>query len=168
MLPALVALATLAGPAVTGTGAPASPAPSAGPVMLFLVDNSASLPPLDPDEKRVVALEKMFGVLQGQRYRLILFGAKREISVDDSSLYRNDGQWTDFYHAFVKAQQVAAEYPKGTELKMVLLTDAISDPDPADWKDLPAGWGIVIDDVAAALAACATLHAGVWAWRLLG
>jgi phosphatidylglycerophosphatase A len=35
-------------------------------------------------------------------------------------------------------------------------------------QDLPAGWGIVIDDVAAALAACATLHAGAWAWRLLG
>jgi len=34
-------------------------------------------------------------------------------------------------------------------------------------QDLPAGWGIVIDDVAAALAACATLHAGAWAWRLL-
>ena len=35
-------------------------------------------------------------------------------------------------------------------------------------QDLPAGWGIVIDDVAAALAACATLHAGVWVWRLFG
>jgi phosphatidylglycerophosphatase A len=35
-------------------------------------------------------------------------------------------------------------------------------------QDLPAGWGIVIDDVAAALAACATLHAAAWAWRLLG
>lgn len=35
-------------------------------------------------------------------------------------------------------------------------------------QDLPAGWGIVIDDVAAALAACATLHAGAWAWRLFG
>jgi phosphatidylglycerophosphatase A len=34
-------------------------------------------------------------------------------------------------------------------------------------QDLPAGWGIVLDDVAAALAACATLHAGAWAWRLL-
>lgn len=109
-------------------------------MILFLVDNSASLPPLDPDEKRVVALEKMFGVLQGQRYRLILFGAKRELSVDDSSQYRNDGQWTDFYHAFLKAKELAAGYPKGTELRMVLLTDAISDPDPADWKDLPPGW----------------------------
>lgn len=28
---------------------------------------------------------------------------------------------------------------------------------------LPGGWGVVIDDVAAALAACATLHMGAWA-----
>jgi phosphatidylglycerophosphatase A len=29
---------------------------------------------------------------------------------------------------------------------------------------LPAGWGVVADDLAAALAACATLHVGVWVW----
>ena len=29
----------------------------------------------------------------------------------------------------------------------------------------PDGWGIVVDDVAAALAACATLHLAAWAWR---
>jgi phosphatidylglycerophosphatase A len=33
-------------------------------------------------------------------------------------------------------------------------------------QDLPGGWGIVSDDVAAALAACAVLHAAAWAWRL--
>jgi phosphatidylglycerophosphatase A len=32
-------------------------------------------------------------------------------------------------------------------------------------QDLPGGWGIVVDDVAAALAACAVLHASAWAWR---
>jgi phosphatidylglycerophosphatase A len=30
----------------------------------------------------------------------------------------------------------------------------------------PAGWGIVVDDVAAALAACGTLHVGGWLWTL--
>ena len=30
----------------------------------------------------------------------------------------------------------------------------------------PEGWGIVVDDVAAALAACATLHLGAWLWTL--
>jgi len=33
-------------------------------------------------------------------------------------------------------------------------------------QDLPAGWGVVIDDTAAALATCATMHAAklVWIW----
>lgn len=31
---------------------------------------------------------------------------------------------------------------------------------------LPDGWGVVADDLAAALAACATLHAGAWLWSL--
>jgi hypothetical protein len=106
------------------------------------VDNSASLPPLDPNEKRVAALEKMFSFLQGHRYRLILFGGKDEITVDDVSRYRNEGQWTDFYHAFVKAKALAATYPRGTDLRMVLLTDAISDPDPKDWPDVPSGWDV--------------------------
>jgi phosphatidylglycerophosphatase A len=30
----------------------------------------------------------------------------------------------------------------------------------------PGGWGVVADDVAAALAACAALHVGVWLWAL--
>lgn len=33
-------------------------------------------------------------------------------------------------------------------------------------QDLPGGWGVVADDYAAALAACATLHIGAWAWTL--
>lgn len=31
-------------------------------------------------------------------------------------------------------------------------------------QNLPGGWGVVADDVAAALATCATLHAAGWAW----
>jgi len=34
-------------------------------------------------------------------------------------------------------------------------------------QKLPGGWGIVADDLGAAVAACATLHAGVWLWRAL-
>jgi phosphatidylglycerophosphatase A len=33
-------------------------------------------------------------------------------------------------------------------------------------QDLPGGWGVVVDDLAAALAACATLHLGLWLWTL--
>jgi phosphatidylglycerophosphatase A len=31
-------------------------------------------------------------------------------------------------------------------------------------QSLPAGWGVVADDLAAALAACATLHIAAWVW----
>ena len=33
---------------------------------------------------------------------------------------------------------------------------------------LPGGWGVVVDDLVAALAACATLHLGLWLWTHLG
>ena len=32
-------------------------------------------------------------------------------------------------------------------------------------QDLPSGWGVVVDDLAAALAACATMHLGAWLLR---
>jgi hypothetical protein len=127
---------------------PSSPGPSASPsgspkeaVILFLIDNSASLPPLDPEEKRVAALEKMFSFLQGKPYRLILFGGRRELFVDDVSRYLSTGQWTDYYWAFEKARELMKEYPPDTEYRMVLVTDAIIDPSPADWADenLPPG-----------------------------
>ena len=139
MLPALLALALQAGPALPGEGAPSPPPASEGPVILFLVDNSASLPPLDPDEDRVKALEKMLGFIEGGTQRLILFGGSREVSVDDVNRYSSDGQWTDFYYAFIRAQGLALSYPPGTEVRLVLLTDAIVDPDPADWPKAPAG-----------------------------
>lgn len=31
---------------------------------------------------------------------------------------------------------------------------------------LPGGWGVVIDDLAAGVATCATLHAAAWLWAL--
>jgi hypothetical protein len=138
MLPVLFALALQAGPATPGQG-PSPPLPAEGPVIIFLVDNSASLPPLDPHETRVVALKKMLGYVEGRRHRLILFGGQREISVDDVERYRSDGKWTDFYHAFLEARRIASSYEKGADVRMVLLTDAIMDPNPADWPDLPPG-----------------------------
>jgi hypothetical protein len=131
----LLLLAASPGPKAAPSPSPAESA-APGPVILFLVDNSASLPPLDPDEKRVAALEKMFTFLKGQRYRLVLFGGRKEIYVDDASRYRNNGQWTDFYFAFEKARELVKEYPAGTDFRIILLTDAILDPEPADWKDM--------------------------------
>src|SRR5262245_10426764 len=128
-------LAPSPSPGVAGAASPGTPA-GRGPVILFLVDNSASLPPLDPDEKRVEALEKIFGFLKGQPYRLILFGGKKEVFVDDVSKYRNNGQWTDLFFAFQKAHEVIQGYPPGTDFRIILLTDAIVDPFPSDWQDL--------------------------------
>jgi hypothetical protein len=144
LAPVLLTLALLLkvpSPSPSPSPSPNPPAPVKGVVILFLIDNSASLPPLDPDEKRVVALEKMFSFLQGRPYRLVLFGGRRELFVDDPARYRNNGQWTDFYFAFVKARELMAQYPKGTDFRMVLLTDAIVDPDPSDWQDqdMPSG-----------------------------
>jgi hypothetical protein len=122
------------------------PAAGEGPVIVFLVDNSASLPPLDPQEQRVAALEKVFGFLKGQRYRLVLFGGRREIFVDDPSKYANNGQWTDFYFAFEAARQLMVGYPEGTEFRLVLLTDGLMDPDPKDWADMSVPPGADLKD----------------------
>ena len=118
-----------------------SPSPSAAadaglPVILFLIDNSASLPPLDPNETRVAALDKMFRFVSKNPYRLVLFGGKHEVFVDELGKYRSTGQWTDYYHAFLKARDIMAEYPKGTDFRMLLFTDAILDPSPADWDGM--------------------------------
>jgi len=140
--PASLLLLLLASPAPVSPppAAAASPSPTGEPsVILFLVDNSASLPPLDPEEKRVAALEKMFGFLRGERYRLVLFGGRNEVFVDDVSRYRNNGQWTDLFFAFAKARELTREYPEKTQFRMILLTDAIVDPDPRDWPDVPPG-----------------------------
>jgi hypothetical protein len=141
LLSSLLAALLLAASPTPSPAPPVEPAQAKGPVILFLMDNSASLPPLDPEEKRVAALEKMFTFLEGQPYRLVLFGGRNEIYVDDVSRYRNNGQWTDFYFAFEKTKQLIDAYPKGTEFRIVLLTDAIPDPDPADWTDMgvPSG-----------------------------
>ena len=157
----LLSLAFLVAPALAAAPTPraprpASPSPAAssgaildasptlpaarttpGPTIIFLIDNSASLPPLDPEEKRVEALEKMFTFLKGRPYRLILFGGRHELFVDEAIKYRNNGQWTDFYFAFDKARElVQADYPPGADLRLVLITDAILDPSPADWADM--------------------------------
>ena len=104
-------------------------------VVLFLLDNSASLRPLDPDMHRREAIEKIFSFLRGQPYRLILFGGRREIHIDAPQHYRNKGQWTDFFFAVQAVRGVVAEYPEGTAFKMVLITDGKIDPSPRDWRD---------------------------------
>jgi len=82
----------------------------------------------------------MFAFIQGRPYRLILFGGKSEVFVDDPSRYRNNGQWTDFYWAFMKAREVQREYPEGTDFRVIMVTDGVFDPDPREWAgELPEG-----------------------------
>lgn len=117
--------------------------PQAGEsVILFLLDNSASLPPLDPDTKRRDAIEKIYSFLKGQPYRLILFGGRNEIHVDAPQHYRNAGKWTDFFFAFQAVREVAAEYPDDTDLKVVLITDGMIDPSPREWRDQSVPKGV--------------------------
>jgi hypothetical protein len=104
-------------------------------VLLLLLDNSASLPPLDPEVQRREAIERIYSFLKGQPYRLVLFGGRKEIHIDEPQYYRNSGKWTDFYFALQATQEVMKEYPAGTEFKMVLITDGKIDPSPADWSD---------------------------------
>ena len=137
-----VLLALLLSGASPAASPPAAPKPPQHePVILFLIDNSASLPPLDPQEKRVEALERLFAFIQGRPYRLILFGGRSEIYVDDVQRYRNNGQWTDFLAAFERTREVMREYPEGTEFRVVMVTDGLIDPDPKEWagKELPPG-----------------------------
>ncbi len=115
-------------------------------VILFVLDNSASLPPLDPLYQRQTALEKMFEFVDGQPYRLILFGGKDEVYVDTPERYQNNGQWTDFYYAFEKAKEIIEIYPEGTRFKMILITDGIIDPQKEDWKDQDIEAGIELSD----------------------
>jgi len=117
------------------TNVPAQQPRNGESVILFLLDNSASLPPLDPDTQRRDAIEKIYSFLKGQPYRLILFGGRNEIYVDSPQYYRNSGKWTDFFFAFQAARDVAAEYPEGTDFKIVLITDGKIDPSPREWRD---------------------------------
>jgi hypothetical protein len=144
----LVLLALGPSPAASPIPSAAAPAKEGGPIILFLIDNSASLPPLDPDEQRVAALEKMFGFLQGRPYRLVLFGGRRELYVDDVSKYNNRGQWTDFYFAFDKAREIIKSYPPKTEFRIVLLTDGLFDPGPSDWEDMDVPKGAELKTLA--------------------
>ncbi|HWA08936.1 MAG TPA: phosphatidylglycerophosphatase A [Opitutaceae bacterium] len=67
--------------------------------------------------------------------------------------------------------QLAQEWPRWVVLLAGLaffrLFDILKPFGIRRLQDLPGGWGVVIDDVAAALAACVTMHVGQWVWRLV-
>ena len=91
----------------------------------------------------MAALEKMFTFLQGQPYRLILFGGRQEVFVDDvTQLPQQRPVDRLLLRLREGARADGRTYPKGTEFRMILLTDAILDPDPEDWKDMDVPPGV--------------------------
>ena len=83
----------------------------------------------------MAALEKIFTFLQGQPYRLILFGARREIYGRRRLAVQQPRPVDRPLLRLREAQEIVDELPAGTEFRVVLLTDGILDPDPKEWKD---------------------------------
>lgn len=128
-------LSTAASWAEEKPAAEVRPRPADDAVVVFIIDNSASVPPLDPRGHRRAALEKLYGFVEGQPYRLILFGGKREVDLDAPWRYQNRRRWTDFYFAFKQVEEIIAAYPPGTQFKQILITDGVLDPSPEDWDE---------------------------------
>ncbi len=142
--------ATLAAPGTPASGqsGPTSPAtPSAAPadvkqtarsasgpdVVILLIDNSRSVPHMDPEMDRVSVLKEIVAHLKGFETRIILFGGLQEIYRDQPGLFRNDGLHTDYAGAFTEAVRVRNEYPPERNVRIVLVTDGIHDPGKDDY-----------------------------------
>src|SRR5260221_4031636 len=119
LAPLLGLLFLAAGPSPKAAPSPGPTPPAGGTLIFFLIDNSASLPPLDPDEKRVAALEKMFTFLQGQPYRLALFGRRKENIVHHVTRYRNHRLTTDYYFAFDHVPELMYASSAATTVRLI-------------------------------------------------
>ncbi len=118
-------------------------------VIIFLVDNSKSVPKFDPEENRKKVLNEILDIARKNGYitRLVLFGGRDEIVMDDISKFNNSGLHTDFYYAFKAAIDLTKEYPKKCKFKIVFITDGILDAYPSDYKE----FGIASKDEAMSL-----------------
>ncbi|MEO6003075.1 MAG: phosphatidylglycerophosphatase A [Opitutus sp.] len=70
--------------------------------------------------------------------------------------------WREIAHATIPAQWDWTIFVVG--LGLFRLFDILKPFGIRRLQDLPAGWGVVVDDLVAALAACATMHAAKLAW----
>jgi len=104
-------------------------------VNILLVDNSGSVPSLDPAMERAQVLESILNMLEGYENRLILFGGRDEIFLDDPSRFINDGLHTDFFYAFQTAVNLCKEYPPDCKIKIILITDGIPDAFTSDYPE---------------------------------
>ncbi|MBP7866888.1 MAG: VWA domain-containing protein [Acidobacteria bacterium] len=102
-------------------------------VNILLVDNSRSVPHMDPTKDRVQVLREILEHLRGYENRIILFGGTREILVDHPEAFRNDALHTDFYGALEEAVRIRQEYPQECVARFILITDGILDPGKEDY-----------------------------------
>lgn len=105
-------------------------------VNILLVDNSKSVPNIDPRKNRVEVLEEILDSQEGAENRLVLFGGRDEIATDSPARFVNDGMKTDYYYAFREAVRVRSEYPPDCAARMILITDGILDAFPSDYQEM--------------------------------
>lgn len=104
-------------------------------VNLLLMDNSRSVPVMDPGRTRQEVLAEILKILDGCENRLILFGGAKEIVVDDPSKFINDGWHTDYYYAFRRAVEIRSQYSPDRDVKIIFITDGLLDPSPGDYPE---------------------------------
>ncbi len=120
---------------VLGSGVLAGTCEGVKGVNILLFDNSASVPVTDKPMNRVKILDDVLNLLDGYENRLLLFGGRHEIRLDEPNRFINDGRHTDYYYAFRSAIRIRAEYPASCPVKIILLTDGILDAFPSDYPD---------------------------------
>lgn len=104
-------------------------------VNILLVDNSRSVPPLDPRMERSEVLDAIEALLENFENRLILFGGRGEVVIDEPSRFINDGMHTDFFFAFQAAVGIRNEYPPDCPVKIILITDGLLDAFVTDYPN---------------------------------
>ena len=104
-------------------------------VNILILDNSRSVPNMDKSRDRVEVLKELLNMLDGYDNRLILFGGRNEIALDNPEKFINDGWHTDYHYAFEAAVRIRKEYPADCDVKMIFITDGIMDAFPEDYPE---------------------------------
>ena len=104
-------------------------------VNILLMDNSRSVPVTDDASSRLPVLNLLGDVLKDYENRLVLFGGRYEIELDEPGRFVNDGMHTDFFFAFEAALRIRDEYPPQCNVKVILITDGLLDAFVSDYPE---------------------------------
>lgn len=115
--------------------APRQLAPGKKGLVILLVDNSRSVPRMDPTRSREDVLRTLVSSLEDFETRLILFGGRNEIILDNPSAQSNGGWHTDYNYAFQSAMRVLDEYIPKPPARIILVTDGVPDAFPEDYRE---------------------------------